>query len=178
MSDRGAELMMQALDQVDEAAQTLEESTDSQLRKPYAENAEGHFATSVGGAAVHFAQGYGKLGKFLHEGGYLDVADRFAPGAGAGGGGGHGHGHGGGHGHGHGHGPGAHGDVTVPEVLKSLEKAREIIALLEELSDAQLDSIPPLLGEWSDGERTLYSVLETIITHQAGHLGSLKAALA
>ena len=181
MSDRSVELMMKALDQVDEAAQLLEQSTESQLRRPYMETADGHSATTVAGAAIHFAQGYGKLGKFLNDAGYISAADRFAPGGAQGGGGPHG-GHGHGHGHGHGGGHGAHGfggeaQLKVTDVISTLDRTREIIGLFEELSDEQLDSVPSVLGEWSDGKRTLGVVLATLVDHQSEHLESLRKAL-
>lgn len=177
MSDRSVELMMRALDQLDEAAQLLEQSTESQLRRPYKETADGHSATTVGGAAIHFAQGYGKLGKFLNDAGYISAADRFAPSGAQGGG----HGPHGGHGAHGGGGHGAHGfagesQLKAPDVIKTLDRAREIVGLFEELSDEQLDSVPSVLGEWSDGRRTLGVVLETLVDHQSEHLESLREA--
>jgi hypothetical protein len=178
MSDRGFELMTKALDQVDEAAQALEESTETHLRQPYKETADGHAATTVGGAAIHFAQGYGKLGKFLAESGYIPAQDPFGSGGGSGSHGHGGHGGGGGHGHGGGHGfGGLEASLTVPDVIKSLDRARAIIDLFEELGDEQLDSVPSIIGEWADGERTLYAVIDTLIDHQSEHLADLKAAL-
>ncbi|MFF0018045.1 DinB family protein [Streptomyces sp. NPDC005374] len=159
MSERGTELMSKALAQLDEARGLLAEAHDSDLHRPYVDREGDHSANSVGNAALHFVEGYQKIGRLLKGAGYVSASLTGETVQGNG------------HRHDHDH------EAEITDVLKGLDAAKVRLTLLADLTDAQLDSIPPMKNQWADGERTLLTVLDVIIAHQAGHLASLGDAL-
>lgn len=157
MSDRGTELMAKVLEQLDQASALLAGSDESALHRPYVDREGDHSANSVGSAALHFIEGYQKIGRLLKGAGYVSAS--LAEGAPQP------------------HGHGKHHDPDMSDVVKGLDAAKIRLTLLADLSDEQLDSVPSVRNQWADGERTLLQVLDTIIDHQAGHLASLQDAL-
>ncbi|TGB15138.1 hypothetical protein E2651_03700 [Streptomyces sp. MZ04] len=139
------------------ARELLAEAADSDLMRPYVDREKDHSVNSVGAAALHFIEGYQKIGRLLKTAGCVPAAEGTP----------HTHGHG----HAHDHAP------RLPEVLEKLDGTQKVLPLLADLTDTQLDSVPAVKNQWADGERTLAVVLDTIISHQAGHLASLRDAL-
>jgi hypothetical protein len=85
------------------------------------------------------------------------------------------------------HGPGGrdHGDgysaetAQPGELMERLEAARKALARTVQLTDAQLDEIPPKDSfRFCDGQRTLEQVLAGLLTHQEHQVRTLRAALA
>jgi hypothetical protein len=162
MSARGTDLMTKASRQLDEIAEFLGTLNEADLSRPCPDESTGDAVAhpggdTVGATAAHMADGYDHLGRLLQAAG---------------------------------HGPGSptttghhrHDHARVPEALPDLRarlvggKAR--IAPLADLTDEQLDSVPPAAGLFSDGRRTLEQVIEAVIAHQAAHLETLKRAVA
>lgn len=108
----------------------------------------------MGDAAAHIAEGYHFIVRFLRSVGYI-------PGAPA-------------DGSIHGRGP----EPTQPELRKRLAAARHEVGIIADLTDEQLDSVPPAKSSrFSDGRRTLEQVIEEAIAHQAEHLSDLRSAM-
>jgi hypothetical protein len=62
-------------------------------------------------------------------------------------------------------------------VTAQLSTTRDILEQIAELSDSQLDAIPPEgTFRFCDGQRTLEQVLSSLLAHQAHQLDALKAA--
>jgi hypothetical protein len=85
------------------------------------------------------------------------------------------------------HGPGAGGhdgpytadNTDLAGVTRRLATTRDALRQIAELTDGQLDSIPPEGSfRFCDGRRTLAQVLTSLLKHQGHQLGALNAALA
>jgi hypothetical protein len=64
-------------------------------------------------------------------------------------------------------------------ILEQLAAARRRVQTLADLTDAQLDSIPPSGAmRFADGKRTLERVITGMLTHQANQRDAVEAALA
>jgi hypothetical protein len=83
------------------------------------------------------------------------------------------------------HGPsaGQHGDqytadTTDPRaVVKQLSDSRDSLGRIAELTDSQLDAIPPKDSfRFSDGQRTLEQVLASLLKHQRHQVDALQTA--
>jgi len=149
--------MAKVLDQLDQARAMLASADDADLHRPYVDREGDHSANSVGTAALHFVEGYQKIGRLLKGAGYVSSSfsdSTTQP-----------------------HGHGRHNEAELSDVVKGLDAAKVRLTLLADLTDEQLDSVPGIRNQWADGERTLLDVLDTIIDHQAGHLASLGDAL-
>ncbi len=74
----------------------------------------------------------------------------------------------------------SHADRAMPPaVLAQLAAAREAFGRLTELTDRQLDQIPPTDSfRFCDGERTLQQVLAALLKHQDHQIQALRTALA
>jgi hypothetical protein len=165
MSERGTDLMTKANRQLDEIAEFLATLDEADLGKPCDERAEETVGVAgahrggdtVGDTAAHMADGYNHLGRLLQTTGH-------APGSPTTG-----------DHHRHDH---ARTPEALPDLLARLRAGKARIALLADLTDQQLDSVPPAVGMFSDGRRTLEQVLEAVMDHQAAHLATLKRAVA
>jgi hypothetical protein len=79
---------------------------------------------------------------------------------------------------------GRHGDayrataVELDALLVRLAAARDAVATIAQLSDEQLDLVPPA-GEmkFADGERTLEQIVTSLLKHQRHQVAALAAAL-
>jgi hypothetical protein len=74
-----------------------------------------------------------------------------------------------------------HGAEAVDRegLLERLSAGREALSLLGDLTDAQLDSVPPASDmKFCDGQRTLEQIVTNLLNHQSHQLDALKAALA
>jgi ubiquinone/menaquinone biosynthesis C-methylase UbiE len=162
VNERGTELMRKASRQLDEIAEFFGTLNDADLRKPCPGDSGGD---TVGAVAAHMAQGYHFLGKFLQAGGYV-------PGSAA-----TGNRKGRGHCYRKGHGC-TFAPAALPDVVDRLTGGKAPIGLLADLTDEQLDSVPPAgSSRFSNGSRTLEQVIDEVIAHQAAHLMRLKGAV-
>lgn len=160
MCARGEALMKKVIRQIgdiDEVFASLNEADLAKARPPGEESGKsGHAAKgrTLGDAAAHIAEGYHFIVRFLRSAGYV-------PGAPAGG-------------SIHGRGP----SPTPIELRKRLTEAKSEIGIIADLTDEQLDSVPPAKSSrFSDGRRTLEQVIEEAIAHQAEHLSDLRSAM-
>ena len=167
MSERGTRLMAKADRQLSEMIEFFGTLDETDLRKPCPdEGAEDSAGDTVGTVAAHMAQGYHFLGKFLQAEGYVPGSPPT----------------GNRKGRGHRYRPG-HGrtfpPAALPDVVDRLTAGKAPIGLLADLTDEQLDSVPPAgSSRFSDGSRTLEQVIDEVIAHQAAHLVTLKRAVA
>jgi hypothetical protein len=91
-----------------------------------------------------------------------------------------------------GHSPAAHEDrhthsrsdqytaesIDPPAVLDQLSRTRETLKMIAQLTDLQLETIPPKNSfRFCDGQRDLEQVLHGLLTHQDHQLDALNAAL-
>ncbi|MDX5961938.1 hypothetical protein SIM91_01015 [Rhodococcus opacus] len=158
MSERGIELMTTASRQLDEMADVVASLSGPDLRKSCPDDSAGD---TIGALAVHMAEGYHFLGRFLQAAGY--------------GPGGRPPGNGRGHAHGH---ERAQPPAAASEVLDRVSAGKAPIGLLADLTDEQLASVPGTGSiRFSDGRRTLEQVIEAVIAHQATHLNMLRRAV-
>jgi hypothetical protein len=81
------------------------------------------------------------------------------------------------------HGPGAGpheytaNDIDPGAVVRQLSASRETLSQIAELTDSQLDAIPPKGSfRFCDGQRTLEQVLASLLNHQRHQVEALKAA--
>ena len=66
---------------------------------------------------------------------------------------------------------------ALPDMRDRLAAGKALIGLLGDLTDEQLDSMPPAgSSRFSDGCRTLDQVIEAVITHQEAHLLTMQRA--
>ena len=64
------------------------------------------------------------------------------------------------------------------DLLHQLTAANAALGNLAELSDAQLDSVPPAGSlRFCDGKRTLEEVIARVLGHQSHHIEAVRAAL-
>jgi len=161
MSERGIWLVERADRQLSEMIEFFGTLDEGDLPKPCLdESAEDRPGDTVAAVAAHTAEGYHHLGRFLQATGY-------APGLPA---------TGNNHGHDHGHAP---TPESLPDMRDRLAEGKAPIGLLADLTDEQLDSLPPVgSSRFSDGRRTLDQVIDAVIAHQAEHLLTLKRAVA
>ena len=152
MKRQGIELMEEVRRQLDEAEAVLGAVDDVDLTK-HCPNEDGDVSGTVAAAAAHLAEGYGRLGRFLHSNAYVPATP----------------------GRGHEH---AAPPETVADVLQLLHGVEPTMPLLGELTDEQLDTVPAKTNRFTDGKRTLRDVITEMIAHQAGHLAGIKQALA
>lgn len=69
-------------------------------------------------------------------------------------------------------------DVELRELLGRLAAARHAFARIGQLSDEQIDAVPPSGAiRFADGTRTLEQVLVSVLKHQRHQLDALTAAL-
>ena len=69
-------------------------------------------------------------------------------------------------------------DVELDVLLVRLLSARDALATIAQLSNEQMDSVPPA-GEmkFADGERTLEQIIASLLKHQRHQVDALAAAL-
>ena len=82
-------------------------------------------------------------------------------------------------------GAGQHGDQYTADIIdpnavvKQLSASRDTLGQIAELTDSQLDAIPPKDSfRFCDGQRTLEQVLASLLKHQSHQVDALKTALA
>jgi hypothetical protein len=159
VSERGIELMTIVSRQLDEMAGFFGALDEADLRKPCPDDDAGD---TVGAVAAHAAEVYHYLGRFLRATGHV-------PGSPATG-----------NSQSHGHGRASPELLPhLPDLLDRLTAGKAPIGLLADLTDEQLDSVPPAgSGRFSNGRRSLAGTIDAVIAYQATHLVMLKRAVA
>jgi hypothetical protein len=175
MTERAKQLHTTADDQLAELIGCLSTADETTLRLPcYGREKLGD--GTVAASAQHTADNYQRIASFLQTSARLSAAhEPTPPGA---------------HriprllralGHGpadhveHGAGPGQHDDhytaenIDLSAIIKQLSGLRETLGHIAELSDRQLNAVPPKDSfRFCDGQRTLEQVLAGLLKHQ-GH---------
>src|SRR5215213_10495973 len=135
--------------QLSEMIEVFGTLNEADLHKPCPdESPEDSDGITVGAVAAHMAQGYHFLGKFLQADGYVPGSPATGNRKGCG----------------HRYRPG-HGrtfpSAALPDVVDRLAAGKAPIGLLADLTDEQLDSVPPAeSSRFSDGSRTLKQVID------------------
>ena len=158
----GIELLERVRHQLDEIEAVFAEAHDADLSKRCRDE-HGNSAGTVAAAAAHLAEGYARLGRFVHSTGYVPAAPVGEARDG--------------HAHGDDHRQ-APPPATVADVLDLLHRVRQPVAVLAELTDEHLDRVPANSNRFTDGHRTLHQVIDQMTRHQAAHLPAIKQALA
>ncbi len=69
-------------------------------------------------------------------------------------------------------------NVDLDGLLERLSAGRDVLSLLADLTDEQLDTVPPTGSfRFCDGQRTLEQVVASLLKHQAHQVDAMKAAL-
>jgi hypothetical protein len=185
MSERATQLFDTADAQLSELIGLLSPQPEAALNLPCAGREKMGDGT-VAACAAHTADRYRRIAEFLQAATHMSGA-RAGPGLSR-------HrlpgllrvrGHGPGrHAEGE-HGEGRHeGDYTAENVnlkglIKRLSVARGALNVLRELTDEQLDTVPPAdLFRFCDGQRTLERVIVALLKHQGHQIDAVKAAVA
>jgi hypothetical protein len=75
-------------------------------------------------------------------------------------------------------GPSGHGSVAPDDLLARLSAARDELTRIVELTDQELDTVPPKDSfRFCDGQRTLEQVLAGLMKHQEHQVQALAAAV-
>jgi hypothetical protein len=179
MSERGTQLFHSAEGQLSELIGLLSTRDEAALSLPCPAREKLGDGT-VGACASHTADNYLRIATFLRDEDHPPVA--------------HGlkarsahripsflraRGHGNGHGeHGHGALESAE-DVDLQSLLERLSAGRDAFRVLRDLTDEQLDTVPPVGDmKFCDGQRTIEQVVTNLLNHQSHQLDALRAALA
>jgi hypothetical protein len=155
MSLRARQLHQTADGQIAELAERLSTAGEEGLARPCAGRAKLGDGT-VGAVAAHTTDNYHRIARFASA---LRDGDEQ-------------------------HAPVQHGqeyrasDIELNVLLARLAAARDAVATIGQLSDEQLDSVPPA-GEmkFADGERTLEQIVASLLKHQRHQVDALAAAL-
>ena len=182
MSERGIRLLRTADGQVSELIALFSDRDASALNLPCPRR-EKLGDGSVGALAAHTADNYLRIAGFLQSAGQVPDPPAGAerrhrtprwPKAR-----GHARGTHAGHGQGTHDGDYAAQTVDLPGLLERLSSSRDSLSALAELTDGQLDSVPPASDmRFCDGQRTLEQVLTSLLRHQSHQVDALRAALA
>ena len=69
--------------------------------------------------------------------------------------------------------------VALHDLLERLADARGALSVLADLTDEQLDTVPPASEmKFCDGQRTLEQIVASLLGHQSHQLDALRAAVA
>jgi hypothetical protein len=184
MTERGKQLHATTDEQVGELIALISALDEAALRRP-CPGREKLGDGTVGASARHTADNYQRIA------GFVQTSDRMS--------GAHGPARHGGHRiprflRAIGHGPSDHSEhdpaagqhdggytadtIDVGAVVEQLSASRATLGRIAELTDTQLDAIPPDGSfRFCDGQRTLEQVLAGLLKHQAHQIEALKAAL-
>ena len=185
MTERAHELAATADRQIGELIELLSTLDQAALERP-CPGREKLGDGTIGAAALHTADNYERIAAFVQTSDRMTAAHQPAT-------------HGG---HriprflralGHGpqdHAPRDHGadghdngytadDIDLHAVVEQLGASRDALGRIGELTDSQLDEVPPKdCFRFCDGQRTLEQVLAGLLKHQAHQVEALSAALA
>jgi len=185
MTERGKQLHATADAQVGELIGLISALDEAALRRP-CPGREKLGDGTVGASARHTADNYQRIA------GFVQTSDRMS--------GAHGPAQHGGHRiprflRAIGHGPSDHAEhdpaagqhdgaytadtIDVGAVVEQLSASRDTLGRIAELTDTQLDAIPPDGSfRFCDGHRTLEQVLAGLLKHQAHQIEALRSAVA
>ena len=184
MSQRALQLHTSADEQISTLIELLATADDGALRRP-CPGRENLGDGTTGAIAAHTAENYQRIATFIAAGastpaghsprrhdrhrmpGWLRSLRHAAPGDGH-----------------DGPGAGGHADrftgenARPAEIVERLEAARGELSRIAQLTDAQLDGVPPKDSfRFCDGERTLEQVIAGLLKHQGHQIQALQAAL-
>jgi hypothetical protein len=149
MSERGTRLLETVDGQISELIAILSSRDDAALRLP-CPGREKLGDGTFAACASHTAENYHRIAGFLA-------------------------GHGGDR---HDHNQSAE-NADLHRLLDRLSTARASLTLLANLTDQQLDAVPPASGiRFCDGQRTLEQVVTSMLKHQSHQIDTLKTAAA
>lgn len=164
MNERGNELQETANGQIDELIAVISTAGEAALRLP-CPGREKLGDGTVAACAMHTADNYHRIAGFLqgqNGGGHARIAKRL-----------------------HRHGADKHQDnyqadnIDLSAVLDGLSAGRAALSVPTDLTDAQLDAVPPASEmKFCDGQRTLQQIVTNLLNHQNHQLDALKAAIA
>jgi hypothetical protein len=70
-------------------------------------------------------------------------------------------------------------NIELSALLDRLSSGRVVLGVLADLTQAQLDTVPPASEmKFCDGQRTLQQIVSRLLNHQSHQLDALKAAIA
>ena len=148
MSERGHRLLETANGQISELIDLLAAGGAAAMRLPCRQKLGDG---TVGATALHTTESYRRIAAFLGDA--VDGPTGVE------------------------HGRGAE-DVDLDAVLAQLATAADNLAVLADLSDEQLDAVPPAgTMRFCDGRRTLEQVVASALRHQRHQIDALKAAV-
>jgi hypothetical protein len=164
MSERGTRLLETGDGQISELMAILSSRDDAALSLP-CPGREKLGDGAVAAWAMHTADNYHRIAGFLQRqrgDGHTRIA-KFV----------------------HRHGEDQHQDnyradnTELPALLDRLSAGRAALSVLADLTEAELDSVPPASAmKFCDGQRTLQQIVTNLFRHQSHQLDALKAALA
>ena len=151
MSERAEQVHAAADRQIAELIEALSSADDEALHRP-CPGREKLGDGTVGAIAEHTAGNYQRIGRFVAAGEVMSSRHQDKS---------------------------ATGSADRREIVARLAAAREDFTRIAELTDQQLDRVPPKDSfRFCDGERTLEQVLLGLLKHQDHQVQSLRAALA
>jgi hypothetical protein len=164
MNAGGTQLQEMASGQISELIALISARGEAALRLP-CPGREKLGDGTVAACAMHTADNYHRIAAFLQGqrgGGHTRIAKLL-----------------------HHHGDDQHQDnyqadnIELLAVLDRLSAARAALSVLADLTDAQLDTVPPASEmKFCDGQRTLEQIVAKLLNHQNHQLDALKAAIA
>jgi len=153
MAERAEQLHSTANGQIEQLIGLLSSIDQATLRLPCPGRQKLGDGT-VGALVSHTADNYQRIAGFVQT-------SEGAPGAGQ---------------HGHGH---SADNIDPTAVITQLSAARDALGRLAELTNGQLDAVPPKDSfRFCDGQRTLHQVLASLLKHQAHQLDSIQTTVA
>jgi hypothetical protein len=156
VNTRAPRLLEEAIQQIDTLADSLSRARQAALARPCPGRRKLGDGT-VGAVATHTTDNYHRVAEFLRASRGTEARHPASP---------------------HGAGYGAE-DVDLGDLLDRLETAKHALAVLAELDDEALDTVPPADDmKFTDGERTLEQIVASILKHQRHQVDALAAALA
>jgi len=155
MSLRAQELHRTADGQIAELAERLSTAAEQDLTRPCPGRARLGDGT-VGAVAAHTTDNYHRIARFVAT--LRDGDEQHQPGQ-------------------HGEGYRA-SEIELDVLLARLATARDALATIGQLSDEQMDSVPPNgVVRFADGERTLEQIVASLLKHQRHQVDALAAGL-
>jgi hypothetical protein len=163
MNERGTQLQETANSQISELIDLISARGDGALRLP-CPGREKLGDGTVAACAMHTADNYHRIAGFLQGqrgGGHTRIA-KFL----------------------HRHGEDKHQDnyradnIDLPVLLDRLSAGRAALSVLADLTEAQLDTVPPASEmKFCDGQRTLQQIVTNLLNHQSHQLEALRTAI-
>jgi len=163
MNERGTQLKETANSPISELIDLISARGDGALRLPCPSREKLGDGT-VAACAMHTADNYHRIAGFLQGqrgGGHTRIA-KFL----------------------HRHGEDKHQDnyradnIDLPALLDRLSAGRAALSVLADLTEAQLDTVPPASEmKFCDGQRTLQQIVTNLLNHQSHQLEALRTAI-